>query len=251
MNFSRILSANQPGAQAMASSLTGKVEQQGQQATSAIDNASSDFKGKVNAGRVQYQQQAVTGGHQGTAPTSADIYRAAGAASVAAQRGYSGPKDWKGAGIDTVALSGQAAEAQQAAQNLTTAGGRAAMLREGAGGGYSAGMSAMDSALAGAAMGSRGSDLASLYGGLSQRLIDAQAPASGLVTQATADSAAAQQQYEADAKALNQSASEQQQAEEAAAADAERASQNQETYNWLMNRPRYNRIGGVRLSRRN
>lgn len=201
VNFSRILSANQQGAQSMADNLAGQVQQQGQQAQGAIEGAAKGFKDQVASGTARY------GGQQQEFPTNAGggedpgAYRAAGAA--ARQRGagatYKGPKDWQGAGYDTVAMASQAAQAQDAAKALTTAGGRGAMLRQQAGGPYSAGMSALDSALSGAALGTRGQDLATLYGGLSQRLADYQGQGDAAVKEAQEISASTQDQYNADA----------------------------------------------------
>lgn len=197
VDFGRILAANQPGAQRMAQGLTGKAEQAGQQASAAIDSARTGFQGKVQSGTLQYQPTTL---QRTSGPASADLYRTAGAMQSQASRGYAGPKDWSAAGYDTAALATQAAKAQDTAKRLTSAGGRGAMLRETAGGSYSTGMSTLDSALAGAAMGNRGSELAELYGNLSQRLIDYQKQGGEAVGQATTTSNEAAQRYAEEAE---------------------------------------------------
>lgn len=195
VNFSRLLAVNQGGAQRMANNLAGKVQQQGQQAQGAIQGAQQGFQGQVQAGTLQHQEVA----RPSNTANSQSLYAQAGALAENAKKGYSGPKDWKAAGYDTTALSSQAKGAQDAAHNLTTAGGRGALLREGVQGPYSAGMSTLDAALSGAALGSRGRDLSALYGGLSQQLVDAQRQGDTLVGKATEDSAAAAAQYGQDA----------------------------------------------------
>lgn len=199
VDFSRILSANRAGAQGMASQLAGRVQQAGQQASGAVEDAGKKFQGQVQAGTQSYTPTAYTPGPAG-GPQSGNLYAAAGAASAQAGRSYTGPKDWQGAGIDTGALTTQAREAGDAARNLATAGGRGALLREQARGPYSAGMSTLDSALAGAALGSRDDELAAQYGNLSQRLQELQAQGGQQVQQATtaSEAAAKQAQEEAD-----------------------------------------------------
>lgn len=198
VNFSRLLAVNQGGAQRMADTLAGQVQQKGQEAASQIKGAQEGFQGKVQAGTLNYQAPSFQR-TQGADP-SADLYRTAGALSAQAKQGYSGPKDWSAAGYDTVAMAGSAKAAQDAAKGLTTAGGRGAMLRAQARGPYTTGMSSLDAALSGAALGSRGADLASTYGNLSQQLADYQKAGGGAVDAATTASNAAASQYGAEAQ---------------------------------------------------
>lgn len=194
VNFSRLLSVNQGGAQRMADSLASNAQQKGQAATSEIKSAKTGFEGKVAAGTQKFTAPGLAG------TTSKDIYATAGQLGAQSKVGYTGPKDWAGAGVDTVKLAGNAKDAAETAKGLTTAGGRGAQLRQQAGGPYSAGMSALDAGLSGAALGSRGRDLASLYGGLSQQLIDYQTQGGALVDSATTASNEAAQQAAAEAE---------------------------------------------------
>src|ERR1041384_5617945 len=111
VNFSRLLSVNQGGAQRMADNLAGQVQQKGSEAQSQIQGARQNFQNQVQAGTQRYTAPAAGSG--GT--TSASLYAQAGALSAQAKNGYSGPKDWTAAGYDTVAMAGKAKEAQQAA----------------------------------------------------------------------------------------------------------------------------------------
>lgn len=214
VNFSRLLAVNQGGAQRMADNLAGQVQQKGSEAQSQIQGARQGFQGQVQAGTQHFTAPAAGAG--GT--NSASLYAQAGALSAQAKNGYSGPKDWGAAGYDTVAMSGKAKDAQQAAQGLTTAGGRGAMLREQAGGPYSAGMSALDASLSGAALGSRGKDLSALYGNLSQQLVDYQKEGGAAVDAATTESNAASQQYTDEARRYQTLGEQAQSSEEAAKA---------------------------------
>jgi hypothetical protein len=193
VNFSRLLAVNQGGAQKMADNLAGQVQQKGQAAAGQIESARAGFQGKVQGGALQYQAPNHTSTPGGA--TSGDLYRTAGAMKEQAARGYSGPKDWAGAGYDVAGMASSAKSAQDSAKNLTTSGGRGAMLREGASGPYSAGMSALDAGLSGAALGNRGQELSQLYGGLSQQLVDYQRQGGDAVEAATTQSNDAARQY--------------------------------------------------------
>lgn len=215
VNFSRLLAANQGGAQRMADRLASGVAQKGQQAQGEVQAAQKGFNEKVQQGTLQYQapQSPVAQGG-----SSAAMYRTAGAMQAQAGRGYEGPKDWAGAGYDTQGMAERAKAASESAKGLATAGGRGALLRAEARGPYSAGMSTLDSALSGAALGGRGRDLAGLYGGLSQKLIDYQKQGGQAVDAATTASSEAAKQYGSESQrfqALGDSAKE---AEERAAA---------------------------------
>lgn len=209
VNFSRLLAVNQGGAQRMADSLVGQVQQKGQEAANQIQGARQDFQGKVQAGTLNYQAPGPApqqvGGMAGRARdaqgggVSPELYRTAGALSAQAKQGYTGPKDWNAAGYDTVAMQGAARGAADAAKNLTTAGGRGAMLRAQAQGPYTAGMSSLDAALSGAALGSRGEELSALYSNLGQQLTDYQNEGGAAVEAATTASNAAASQYGTDA----------------------------------------------------
>jgi hypothetical protein len=193
VNFSRLLAVNQGGAQKMADNLAGQVQQKGQAAAGQLEGAKAGFQGKVQSGTHQYQAPNHTS-TPGSAP-SADLYRTAGAMKEQAARGYGGPKDWTAAGYDVAGMSGAARAAQDSAKSLTTSGGRGAMLRAGASGPYSAGMSALDAGLSGAALGNRGQELSQLYGGLSQQLVDYQRQGGDAVEAATTQSNDAARQY--------------------------------------------------------
>lgn len=196
VNFSRLLAINQGGAQKMADNLASTVQQKGSEASNQIQGANQGFQQQVKAGTLNFQRPWAPSQNE----SAANLYAQAGALSENGKKGYSGPKDWAGAGYDTVGLKGAASDASQAAKNLTTAGGRGSLLRAQAGGPYSAGMSTLDSALSGAALGSRGRDLSALYGGLSQQLMDYQAAGGKAVEGATAASNAAAQQYATEAE---------------------------------------------------
>lgn len=201
VNFSRLLAVNQGGAQRMADKLATNAQQKGQQATGAIDTAKAGVDQKVQAGTLSYEKAAPQALGNGADPSA---YREAGRISgVRAAQGYTGPKDWTAAGYDETALSKQAREASDAAKGLTTAGGRGAELRKMAGGPYSAGMSALDAGLSGAALGDRGQSLAATYGGLSQKLIDYQTATGSAIKAATASSQDAAAKYGADQQAFD------------------------------------------------
>lgn len=177
VSYSRILDANRPGARRMADQLAQGVQQQGQQVQGAIQQAGQQFTDKVKAGTLTYSNPLTV--TRGPAMAGGGGYAQAGAAvgiqANAKNKEYQGPKDWEAAGIDTKGLAEQAARAGDAAQGLTSMGGRAAQLRQQARGPYSAGMSTLDAALAGSGLGGRGQDLAAMYGNLSQQLIDRRA----------------------------------------------------------------------------
>jgi hypothetical protein len=177
VGYSRILDANRPGAKRMADQLASNVQQQGQQAQQSIQQAGQQFSDKVKGGTLSYQPSYnVT---RGSAAAAGGGYAQAGAA-IGMQAGpgrmeYQGPKDWTAAGINTTQLGQQASRAGDAAQGLTSMGGRAAQLRAQARGPYSSGMATMDAALAGSGLGGRGQELAAMYGNLNQQLIDRRA----------------------------------------------------------------------------
>jgi hypothetical protein len=208
VGYSRILDANRPGAKRMADQLAGNVQQQGQQAQQSIQQAGQQFSDKVKAGTLSYSNPLnVT---RGTAAAQGQGYAQAGAMlgpqANATNREYKGPKDWAGAGINTTQLAQQASSAGDAAQGLTSMGGRAAQLREQSRGPYSAGMSTLDAALAGSGLGGRGQDLAAMYGNLSQQLIDRQAGVGKEVGAAIDTSNAAYGAFQADVDRWNQMA---------------------------------------------
>jgi hypothetical protein len=201
VGYSRILDANRPGAKRMADQLAGNVQQQGQQAQGAIQQAGQQFSNKVKGGTLSYQPSYnVT---RGAAAAGGGGYAQAGAAlgmqANATRKEYQGPKDWEGAGINTVQLAQQASRAGDAAQGLTSMGGRAAQLRAHAQGAYGAGMSALDAALAGSGLGTRGQDLAAMYGNLSQQLIDRRTASEGQVRGAISASDQAAKDYQSEA----------------------------------------------------
>lgn len=202
VGYSRILDANRPGAKRMADQLAGTVQQQGQQAQGAIQQAGQQFSDKVKGGTLSYQPSYnVT---RGPAMAGGGGFAQAGAA-MGMQAGpgrmeYQGPKDWAAAGINATQLAQQASSAGDAAQGLTSMGGRAAQLRGQVQGPYSAGMSTLDAALAGSGLGGRGRELAAMYGNLSQQLIDRRAAGGKEVEAAigASDRAAAGYQSEVD-----------------------------------------------------
>jgi hypothetical protein len=200
VNFSRILDANRPGAQRMADQLAGQVQQQGDKVEKDIAGAEQTFGQQVQQGTNTYNG----GMGPGSANATGDQFRAAGAAAAGAAVGYKGPKDWKGAGINTEALSTGAVQAGDAARQLTSAGGRAALLGQGRAGPYGAGMSALDSALSGAALGGRAQQLATQYGGLSDKLAQAQRAGGQQVEQAVTASGKADELYQQNARELEE-----------------------------------------------
>jgi len=208
VNFSRILDLNRGAAQGMADKLVGQVQKQGADASSAVQGANTGFGEKVAAGTQSYSPgiQARSWDPNNPEVSSKDLYAQAGAMAAKAKQGYAGPADWNAAGYDTKALSKQAQEAQDAANNLNTAGGRAALLRQGATGTYTAGGASLDAALSGAALGNRGAELSKQYGNLSQQLVDYQAAGGKAVTAAQATSADAARQYDAAAASILQRA---------------------------------------------
>lgn len=207
VSYSRILDANRPGAKRMADQLAGSVQQQGQQAQQAIQQAGQQFTDKVKGGTLSYQP--IGSINRGTAMAQGGGYAQAGAmAGLQAgpnRKEYQGPKDWAAAGINTQALAQQASSAGDAAQGLTSMGGRAAQLRQmvGAGAGYGSGMATLDAALAGSGLGGRGQELAALYGGLSQQLIDRRAAGDKEVEAAISASDDAVRRMEEDIKSRN------------------------------------------------
>lgn len=217
VSFSRILDANRPGAKRMADTLTQAAEQKGQQASSAIESAKAGFGEKVQQGTLQFQAPDTKTLNAPGGGTSGNLYAQAGALRAQAGRGYEGPKDWGAAGYNTVDMASQAKAAQDTAQGLTSMGGRATQLREGVRGPYGAGMSTLDAALAGAAMGNRGQELSAMYGGLSQKLADYQKQGGEAVTAATTASDAAAKQYGEEAARFQRLGEYTQQSEEDAA----------------------------------
>lgn len=198
VNFSRLLAVNQGGAHKMADKLAGGVQQQGQQVSNTLEATKTDFSRKTADSTKNYQAPEYH--WDGKESASAALYRTAGAAKAQADKGFTGAKDWNEAGYETQALASQAKKAEADAKSLTTAGGRGSLLRRDVSGPYGAGMSSMDAALSGAALGGRGAELASLYGGLSQRLIDYQQQGQEGVAKATATSNETAAKYGADAE---------------------------------------------------
>ncbi len=206
VSYSRILDANRPGAKRMADQLAGNVTQQGQQVQQSIQQAGQQFSDKVKAGTLTYSNPTTIG--WGVAAAQGGGYAQAGAIigpqANAKNKEYQGPKDWQAAGINTQELTDQAAKAGDAAQGLTSMGGRAAQLRQQVQGPYGAGMASLDAALAGSGLGSRGQDLAAMYGNLSQQLIDRRAAGDKEVAGAIEASNAAFGKFQADADRWDQ-----------------------------------------------
>lgn len=159
VDFGRLLSANRAGAQRMADNLIAGVRQEGDAANSGIQQGVDTYGKSLQANTTQYNPNSVTTADEAIAKSGGS---------------FQGPKSWTDAGINTAELAGKAASAEGKAKNLTSDYGRAALLRAQAKGPYTAGMSGLDAALAGAAGGAALQDTANAYGNLSQRLIDAQ-----------------------------------------------------------------------------
>lgn len=212
VDFSRIVAANRPAAQAMGQRLVSGVEQQGQAAQQAIQGAQQGFTSRVQAGTAHYNSPNLTGGWQQDRFQSAQAAAHAGAAG-----GYTGPKGWEDAGLNPAALAEQAATAQDRAKALTSTAGRGGLLREGAAGPYSAGMSALDSELAGATIGGDARRISDLYGGLSKSLVDARAAGGAAVDSAIATSNDSVKAAQTDAERIDRLISDAKASEEQAA----------------------------------
>lgn len=207
VGFSRILDANRPGAKRMADQLAQGVQEKGQQTQQAIQGAAQDFEKQVKAGTLSYQP--IGSINRGASAAQGGGYAQAGAAlgpqANPNRREYVGPKDYAGAGINTAALTDQATRASDAAKGLTSMGGRAAQLRAGVSGPYGAGMSTLDAALSGAALGARGQELSAMYGNLNDQLTQARAHGDTLVTGAQAASNDAVRRMEDEIRGINNS----------------------------------------------
>lgn len=205
VGFSRILDANRPGAKRMADKLAQGVQEKGQQTQQAIQGAAQDFEKQVKAGTLSYQP--IGSINRGASAAQGGGYAQAGAAlgpqANPNRREYVGPKDYAGAGINTAALTDQATRAGDAARGLTSMGGRASQLRAGVSGPYGAGMSTLDAALSGAALGGRGQEISAMYGNLNDQLTQARARGDALVTGAQASSNAAVKRMEDDIRGMN------------------------------------------------
>lgn len=189
VGFDRYFAANQGAAQQMAQQVAGNVRQQAQAAQQATKGAQDTFAAKAQAAALQHDPA--------KAKTAAD------ARGMAAQ-GYAGPKNWSEAGVDTGALAGQVAKAQDQVTGLGSLGGRAALLRES----YrnnaptSMGGSLLDAVLLGQAGGADFAALQGQYGGLGQQLVSAQGGAEAVSKSAQEQHAEAQERYGEQARVL-------------------------------------------------
>lgn len=180
VSISRILDANRGQAERMAQGLAQRVGAQGQAAQAAVQAGQKKFEDATRAATMRYSATGVdTSDH----------------ARHLAQKEYAGPKDWGDVGVDTIELATQAAKAGESAEALTTQGGRAVLLRDGAGRPLSTGAVTMDSALAGTMLGGRATQLHDAYGGLSEALAKARGGASATYDAARKTTEAAAGKY--------------------------------------------------------
>lgn len=178
VSFDRLLAANQAGAQAMAQKVGDRVQQAGTAATAAIQGGKDAFATKSQQAALVYDPSRAT--------TSAQ------AAALGATT-YTGPKTWKDAGVDTDAISRQVNQGQAAVAQLQSQGGLANLLRESYNTNSTAGGSALDAALTGAAGGGRFQQLQQQFSGLDKLLSDARGSEQGVYdanANATKDAAA-------------------------------------------------------------
>jgi len=164
----------------MARRLTDTVRGEGGAVDDAIQQAGHTYANALGQKTTQYDPNSV---------------KTAAEAEAKTQGSFQGPTSWEEAGIDTVGLAGKAAAASDKAKNLTSDYGRAALLRAQAQGPYSAGMSGLDAALAGAAGGNAFQETANMYGGLSAKLQAARGGAEGAYKTAEATDAANRAKY--------------------------------------------------------
>jgi hypothetical protein len=182
VNLSSILEANRAGAQKMGQQLNSQVATQGQQAQAGITQAKDTFNTQVSAATPKFN------------PADATNREAMTTGRVA---GYAGPKTWEEAGIKAEqvgTLTTNAARAQDAAQALTSQGGRAALLRE-QNPGLTAGGASMDAFLSGAGGGQALRDTSAQYSNLSAMLAEARGEAPAAVKEAERVAADTAQQY--------------------------------------------------------
>lgn len=181
VSFDRYLDANKDAAKAMANTVTGNVAAKAEGAQQGIQQAQQRFDGATAAATLRYSQD--------KAPDAATATRLAGTT-------YEGPKTWNDAGVDTQALHGEVAKANDAVANLGSLGGRSSLLRESyRNGPMTTGGSLLDAVLLGQAGGARMAELQGQYGGLSERLKVAQGGADEAYGAAARDTATAAGQY--------------------------------------------------------
>jgi hypothetical protein len=167
VGFDRYLQANRQGAQNMATTVGDAVEKSGQEAVGALQGGTDTFAAK--------SQGVGTGG---APPTT-----------------YTGPKTWEEAGVDVGDVTKKVVDASGKVSSLGTPGGVASLLKESYNGPTTAGGSALDAALTGAAGGQRFQQLNTAYGDLTQRLLDASGGAGKLYDQRVAETEAAAARY--------------------------------------------------------
>lgn len=164
----------------MARRLTDTVRGEGGAVDDAIQQAGQTYTNALGQKTTQYDPNSV---------------KTVTEAEAKAQGSFQGPTSWEEAGIDTVGLAGKAAAASDKAKSLTSDYGRAALLRAQAQGPYTAGMSGLDAALAGAAGGNAFQETANMYGGLSAKLQAARGGAGSAYEKAAATHAENQAKY--------------------------------------------------------
>jgi hypothetical protein len=184
VGFDKYFNANRQGAQTMANTVAGAVQQAGQAGQQAIQGAQGAFDTQTATNTLTYDTNRPQTLEEGQALSKTT---------------YQGPKSWEEAGVDTGAVSDKVNDAQAKAANLATVGGRAALLRESYRSGPStSGGSALDSALMGAAGGQRFAQLQGLYGGLSKQLEDARTASGASYEAGKKATAEAAKKYEGD-----------------------------------------------------
>jgi hypothetical protein len=110
-NLQKYLAANQPGATALGGQVAGDINQAGQTAQTAIDTATNDFTGAVNAGTNIFN------------PDAGDV-------SQSQQSTYTGPTNFNNS-EQGIAATDAVTKANEKAMLGSTVGGRTQMLQEG------------------------------------------------------------------------------------------------------------------------
>lgn len=180
VNLQRVLEANRGAAQSMGDSLAGRVQQAGQAGQQAIAQGQQQMQARTTEATLQYDAA--------KAPDK-------GAATSLAATAYQGPKGWEEAGVDVANAARLATAGADAANAVTTAGGRAALIRQGASGPLSSGGVALDSYLAGEGLGARAQLLQASFGSLAEQLAQARGGAGAMYEGGRAATEAAAGQY--------------------------------------------------------
>lgn len=175
----------------MAQKVGDRVQQAGQAATSAIQGGKDAFAAAA--------QKAGLGFDPSKATTSAQ-------ARTLSQTTYAGPHSWKDAnsGVNVTDVNRAVNAGQAAVAQLQSQGGLANLLRESYNTNSTAGGSALDAALTGAAGGGRFQQLQQQFGGLDKLLSGAMDGAEGVAKGAEDATTKAARQYDALARNIDE-----------------------------------------------